>query len=171
MMHALGCAESLHSPHTTNEPHYICVKRNAKLLLHSFHPTHDARRTTTPPETTRSQATHYVTITSRRHSNDETDHAAVEIERVRMDKLVTQLRSNLCNVTVLSDTDLEVLANMDPDSVSDLGGKEFVTQLKEIAGRLGGVCILTDRANNLSLCSPRQFCTPILLSRRGTAAA
>lgn len=56
-----------------------------------------------------------------------------------MEQVVAQLRTNLCNMTVLSDTDLEALANMDPDSVSDLGHREFVTHIKEIAGRSGGV--------------------------------
>lgn len=86
-----------------------------------------------------------MTITSRRLNTDETDEATLEIERIRMEQVVAQLRTNLCNMTVLSDTDLEALANMDPDSVSDLGHREFVTHIKEIAGRSGGVFLARRR--------------------------
>lgn len=81
------------------------------------------------------QPTHYVTITTRRHSaeGDQTDSA--EVERVHLKKIVGQLKNNLCNVSVLSDPDLEMLSNMDPNSLADITGKDFMEQLKEVSGR------------------------------------
>ncbi|XP_055691718.1 DNA fragmentation factor subunit alpha isoform X1 [Lutzomyia longipalpis] len=80
--------------------------------------------------------THYVTITTRRDSADSTDCA--DVERVHLKKLVGQLRNNLCSVSVLSEPDLELLSNMDPNSLADITGKDFIEQLKEASGRLGG---------------------------------
>lgn len=48
------------------------------------------------------------------------------------------MKTNLCNVSVLSEPDLELLSNMDPNSVADITGKDFIEQLKEASGRLGG---------------------------------
>lgn len=81
------------------------------------------------------QPTHYVTITTRRNSADTTD--APEVERVHLKKIVSQLKNNLCNVSVLSEPDLEMITNMDPNSVADITGKDFIEQLKEVSGRLG----------------------------------
>uniref|UniRef100_A0A1B0CNR3 Uncharacterized protein n=2 Tax=Lutzomyia longipalpis TaxID=7200 RepID=A0A1B0CNR3_LUTLO len=78
--------------------------------------------------------THYVTITTRRDSADSTDCA--DVERVHLKKLVGQLRNNLCSVSVLSEPDLELLSNMDPNSLADITGKDFIEQLKEASGRL-----------------------------------
>lgn len=86
------------------------------------------------------QPTHYVTITTRRDSADTTD--SCDVERVHLKKLVGQLKNNLCNVSVLSDPDLELLTNMDPNSyidiTGDITGKDFIEQLKEASGRLEG---------------------------------
>lgn len=82
------------------------------------------------------QPTHYVTITTRRDSADSTDCA--DVERVHLKKLVGQLKNNLCSVSVLSEPDLELLSNMDPNSLADITGKDFIEQLKEASGRLGG---------------------------------
>lgn len=82
------------------------------------------------------QPTHYVTITTRRESADTTDFA--DVERVHLKKIVGQLKNNVCNVSVLSDPDLEMLSNMDPNSFTDITGKDFIEQLKEVSGRLGG---------------------------------
>ena len=82
------------------------------------------------------QPTHYVTITTRRGSQDTTDSTA-EIEHVHLKKIVGQLKSNLYNVSVLSEPDLEMITNMDPNSVADITGKDFIEQLKEVSGRLG----------------------------------
>lgn len=82
------------------------------------------------------QPTHYVTITTRRESADTTDFA--DVERVHLKKIVGQLKNNVCNVSVLSDPDLEMLSNMDPNSFTDITGKDFMEQLKEVSGRLGG---------------------------------
>ncbi|CAO1426244.1 unnamed protein product [Diamesa serratosioi] len=76
--------------------------------------------------------THYVTITT--HSADDTDSG--DCEKIHLKKLVGQLKTNLCNVSILSEPDLELLSNMDPNSVADITGKEFVEQLKEASGRL-----------------------------------
>lgn len=82
------------------------------------------------------QPTHYVTITTRRDSADITD--SPDVERIHLKKLVAQMKTNLCNVSVLSEPDLELLSNMDPNSVADITGKDFIEQLKEASGRLGG---------------------------------
>ena len=82
------------------------------------------------------QATQYVTISSHRDLTDTTDAAA---ETARIKKLVGQLQNNLCNVSVVNDsTDLESLSNMDPNSLVDLMGKDFIEHLRESSGRLGG---------------------------------
>uniref|UniRef100_A0AAG5DMK0 CIDE-N domain-containing protein n=1 Tax=Anopheles atroparvus TaxID=41427 RepID=A0AAG5DMK0_ANOAO len=78
--------------------------------------------------------THYVTITTRRDSADVTD--SPEVERIHLKKLVAQMKTNLCNVSVLSEPDLELLSNMDPNSVADITGKDFIEQLKEASGRI-----------------------------------
>lgn len=79
------------------------------------------------------QPTQYVTITTRRDS-DTTDCA--DVERVHLKKIVGQLKNNLYNVSVLSEPDLEMITNMDPNSVADITGKDFIEQLKEVSGRL-----------------------------------
>lgn len=76
--------------------------------------------------------THYVTITTRRNSADTTDSAEVE-HRVHLKKIVSQLKNNLYNVSVLSEPDLEMITNMDPNSVADITGKDFIEQLKEVS--------------------------------------
>lgn len=48
------------------------------------------------------------------------------------------MKTNLCNVSVLNEPDLELLSNMDPNSVADITGRDFIEQLKEASGRLGG---------------------------------
>lgn len=84
------------------------------------------------------QPTHYVTITAHR-SSDTTDSAAANVRRANLQKIVNELRNNLHNVSVLSETDLEMITNMDPNSIADIVGKEFlVDQLKDVTGRLGG---------------------------------
>lgn len=72
--------------------------------------------------------THYVTISSHREYADTTDSVA---ETNRIKKLVGQLQSNLCNVSVMSDPDLDSLSNMDPNSLVDITGKDFMEQLKD----------------------------------------
>ncbi len=80
-----------------------------------------------------------MTITTHDPSHDSTDSA--DIEKIHLKKLVGTLKTNLCNVSVLGEADLELLANMDPHSVSDLldlpnsTGKNFVEHLKEASGR------------------------------------
>jgi hypothetical protein len=50
-------------------------------------------------------------------------------------KLISLLKTNLCNVSILSEPDLELLSNLDPNSVSDVITKDYVEQLKEASGR------------------------------------
>lgn len=50
--------------------------------------------------------------------------------------MVVQLKNNLCNVNTLSETDLELLSNIDTNSHADTRGKEFLKQLKKVSGRL-----------------------------------
>lgn len=78
--------------------------------------------------------THYVTITTHKEAGDTTD--SPEVERIHLKKLVAQMKSNLCNVSVLSEPDLELLSNMDPNSVADITGRDFIEQLKEASGRI-----------------------------------
>lgn len=79
------------------------------------------------------QPTQYVAITTRRGS-DTTDCA--DVECVHLKKIVGQLKNNLYNVSVLSEPDLEMITNMDPNLVADITGKDFIEQLKEVSGRL-----------------------------------
>lgn len=78
------------------------------------------------------QPTQYVTITT--HSVDDAD--ITDCEKIHLNKLVVQLKKNLCNVNTLSETDLELLSNIDTNSLADTRGKEFLEQLKEVSGRL-----------------------------------
>lgn len=77
-----------------------------------------------------------MTITT--HRNSDTIDGIAEVERIHLKKLVEQMRGNIGNVSVLSDPDLELLSNMDPNHVADVTGKDFIEQLKEASGRLGG---------------------------------
>lgn len=61
------------------------------------------------------------------------------------------MKSNICNVSVLSEPDLELLSNMDPNHVADVTGKDFIEQLKEASGRLGGGDHSTDAGFSPSL--------------------
>lgn len=88
------------------------------------------------PSSTPPQPTQYVTITTRRGSADATDSSATECEKIHLKKLVGQLKSNLYSVSVLSEPELELLSNMDPNSVADITGKDYIEQLKETSGRL-----------------------------------
>lgn len=72
-----------------------------------------------------------MTITS--HNSDDTD--GNDVEKVHLKKLVGQMKTNLCNISILSEPDLELLSNMDPNSVADITGRDFMEQLKETSGR------------------------------------
>lgn len=79
-----------------------------------------------------SQPTHYLTITS--HNSDDTIDSG-DVEKVHLKKLVGKMKTNLCNISILSEPDLELLSNMDPNNVADITGLEFVETLKETSGR------------------------------------
>lgn len=102
---------------------FLIIYKNREIL--SFHEPHTYTHT---------QPTHYVTITTRRHSECDTTDSA-DVERVHLKEIVGQLKNNLYNVAVLSDDDLELLSNMDPNSLADITGKDFMEQLKEVSGR------------------------------------
>lgn len=79
-----------------------------------------------------SQPTQYLTITT--HNADD----AIEnsnVEKIHLKKLIGLLKTNLCNVQILSEPDLELLSNLDPNSVADVITKDYVQQLKEMSGR------------------------------------
>ncbi|XP_033153939.1 DNA fragmentation factor subunit alpha [Drosophila mauritiana] len=107
--------------------------------------------------------THYVTITTP-HGNeagtgngdlngggegDTTDANNSESARIR--QLVGQLQNNLCNVSVMNDADLDSLSNMDPNSLVDITGKEFMEQLKDAGRPLCAKRNAEDRLNLLKL--------------------
>jgi hypothetical protein len=66
---------------------------------------------------------------------DSAGNKGVGGERVHLKKLVGQMKSNLCNISILSDNDLELLSNFDSNEVADITGRDFVEQLKETSGR------------------------------------
>jgi DNA fragmentation factor, 45 kD, alpha subunit len=76
-----------------------------------------------------------VTITTRNPNNIDSIDSAGEGEKVHLKKLVGQMKTNMCNVSILSEPDLELLSNMDPNDVQDITGRDFVDQLKETSGR------------------------------------
>lgn len=80
------------------------------------------------------QPSHCVTITTPHDQIDAADRAE---KAARIKQLVGELQSNLCNVTVMSDPELDSLTNMDPNSLVDITGKDFMDQIKD-SGRLGG---------------------------------
>ncbi|XP_037950231.1 DNA fragmentation factor subunit alpha [Teleopsis dalmanni] len=92
--------------------------------------------------------THYVTITTQRENGDTTDAAA---EAARIKQLVGQLQNNLCNVSAISDPDLDSLSNMDPNSLVDITGKDFMEQLKDSGRPLCAKRNAQDRINLLKL--------------------
>lgn len=78
------------------------------------------------------QPTQYLTITT--HNDDD----AVEngdVEKIHLKKLISLLKTNLCNVSILSDPDLQLLSTLDANSVADVITKDYVEQLKEASGR------------------------------------
>lgn len=73
-----------------------------------------------------------MTITT--HNPDDTIDNG-EVEKIHLKKLISLLKTNLCNVSILSEPDLELLSNLDPNSVADVITKDYVEQLKEASGR------------------------------------
>ncbi|XP_068144915.1 DNA fragmentation factor subunit alpha [Drosophila tropicalis] len=110
--------------------------------------------------------THYVTITTPHmngdaeagggaghgggESSDTTDNTN-NTESARIRQLVGQLQNNLCNVSVMNDADLDSLSNMDPNSLVDITGKEFMEQLKDAGRPLCAKRNAEDRLNLLKL--------------------
>jgi DNA fragmentation factor, 45 kD, alpha subunit len=72
---------------------------------------------------------------------DATDSSSLDGKKIHLKNLVGQLKTNMCNISLMSENDLEVLSNMDPNSVADITGKDFIEQLKEASGRLEGETI------------------------------
>lgn len=69
-----------------------------------------------------------------RFNIDQTDGGKVEPD---LANLVGKLKHNLCHVSLLRGPDLELLSDMDPDSLEDINflDKMFLEQLKEASGR------------------------------------
>lgn len=69
-----------------------------------------------------------------RFNIDQTDGGKVEPD---LANLVGKLKHNLCHVSLLRGPDLELLSDMDPDSLDDINflDKMFLEQLKEASGR------------------------------------
>uniref|UniRef100_A0A1A9UVK5 Uncharacterized protein n=1 Tax=Glossina austeni TaxID=7395 RepID=A0A1A9UVK5_GLOAU len=96
------------------------------------------------------QPSHYVAVTN---PNDQTDATMTDVaaKTARIKQLVGQLQNNLCNVSVMSDPDLDSLSNMDPNSLVDITGKDFMEQLKDSGRPLCAKRNAQDRINLLKL--------------------
>jgi DNA fragmentation factor alpha subunit len=77
------------------------------------------------------QPTQYLTITT--HNGDELDNN--DVEKIHLKKLIALMRNNKCNMSILSEPDLELLAALEPNSFADVIGKDFVEHLKEASSR------------------------------------
>lgn len=81
--------------------------------------------------------TQYITVTTHRNSDaDATDGSIGEVERIHLKKLVKQIQNNMGTISILSEPELEMLSNMDPNSVADITGREFTGQVKEVSERI-----------------------------------
>lgn len=78
--------------------------------------------------------TQYITVTT--HRNSDTTDGLGEVEKVHLKKLVQQISNNMGTISILSEPELEMLANMDPNSFTDITGREFTGQVKEVSGRI-----------------------------------
>ncbi|KAG5673488.1 hypothetical protein PVAND_003532 [Polypedilum vanderplanki] len=76
--------------------------------------------------------TQYLTITT--HNGDEIDNN--DVEKIHLKKLISLLSNNKCNMSILSEPDLELLSNLEPNSFADIIGKEFVEHLKQASSRI-----------------------------------
>lgn len=83
-----------------------------------------------------SDPTQYITVTTHRNSLDATDGSLGEVEKVHLKKLVHQIQNNMGTISILSEPELEMLSNMDPNSVADIVGREITGQVKEASGRI-----------------------------------
>lgn len=72
-------------------------------------------------------------------SLDQTDDASV-CEKGQVASLVGKLHHNVCHISLLGGQDLELLSDMDPDSLADIvtdrDNKIFLEQIKEASGRI-----------------------------------
>lgn len=70
-------------------------------------------------------------------SLDQTDDAA--LDKGQVVQLVDRLQHNLCHISLLGGQDLELLSDMDPDSLADIvtdrENRIFLEQIKEASGR------------------------------------
>lgn len=78
------------------------------------------------------QPTQYLTITTHK-GDDSSDNG--DGEKIHLKKLISLLKTNLLNVSILSEPDLELLSNLDPNAVSDVITKDYVEQIKGASGR------------------------------------
>ncbi|KAL7019900.1 hypothetical protein ACKWTF_011294 [Chironomus riparius] len=75
--------------------------------------------------------TQYLTITT--HNGEEINNN--DVEKIHLKKLISLLSNNKCNMSILSEPDLELLSNLQPDSFADVIGKDFIEHLKEASSR------------------------------------
>ncbi|EDW10225.1 DNA fragmentation factor subunit alpha [Drosophila mojavensis] len=130
-----------------DEEYFRTLDENTELVAvfpgeHWIDPTHYVTITTP-------NATANGSITGNPESGDTTDANNSESARIR--QLVGQLQNNLCNVSVMNDADLDSLSNMDPNSLVDITGKEFMEQLKDAGRPLCAKRNAEDRLNLLKL--------------------
>lgn len=78
------------------------------------------------------QPTQFITITT----HNENDHALCDVEKIHLKKLIGLLNNNKCNMSILSEPDLELLSNLEPSTVADVINKEFVEHLKQASSRI-----------------------------------
>ncbi|CAG9808702.1 unnamed protein product [Chironomus riparius] len=76
--------------------------------------------------------TQYLTITT--HNGEEINNN--DVEKIHLKKLISLLSNNKCNMSILSEPDLELLSNLQPDSFADVIGKDFIEHLKEASSRI-----------------------------------
>ncbi|XP_030554140.1 DNA fragmentation factor subunit alpha [Drosophila novamexicana] len=130
-----------------DEEYFRTLDENTELVAvfpgeHWIDPTHYVTITTP-------NATGNGSITGNPDNGDTTDANNSETARIR--QLVGQLQNNLCNVSVMNDADLDSLSNMDPNSLVDITGKEFMEQLKDAGRPLCAKRNAEDRLNLLKL--------------------
>lgn len=78
------------------------------------------------------QPTQFITITT----HNENDHTHCDVEKIHLKKLISLLNNNKCNMSILSEADLELLSNLEPSTVADVINKEFVEHLKQASSRI-----------------------------------
>ncbi|EDW00728.1 DNA fragmentation factor subunit alpha [Drosophila grimshawi] len=138
-----------------DEEYFRTLDENTELVAvfpgeHWIDPTHYVT-ITTPNATGNGSITGNGTGTGTGNPDNGDTTDANNSESARIRQLVGQLQNNLCNVSVMNDADLDSLSNMDPNSLVDITGKEFMEQLKDAGRPLCAKRNAEDRLNLLKL--------------------